>query len=166
MGLNIPGATGKHVVQGHDVLADSVEVKGKAVVVGGRFIGMEVAIKLSEQGQDVCLVTQAGLGENGVKLEQMTFRTLARKLLDLRVPLYLHSKVLEITERAVVIKLGNDIFSLEADTVILAVGMQPENKLAQELEGIVPEIYAVGDCVKPRDAAAVSFHTGQLASMI
>jgi len=166
VGLNIPGATGKHVVQGHDVLADSVEVKGKAVVVGGRFIGMEVAIKLSEQGQDVCLVTQAGLGENGVKLEQMTFRTLARKLLDLRVPLYLHSKVLEITERAVVIKLGNDIFSLEADTVILAVGMQPENKLAQELEGIVPEIYAVGDCVKPRDAAAVSFHTGQLASMI
>jgi pyruvate/2-oxoglutarate dehydrogenase complex dihydrolipoamide dehydrogenase (E3) component len=166
VGLNIPGANGKHVVQGHDVVAGKAEVRGKAVIVGGRFIGMEVAINLAEQGKEVCLVTQAGLGENGIKLEQMTFRTLARKLLDLRVPLYLHSKVLEITDKAVIIMLGDDIYSLDADTVILAVGMRSENRLVQELKGIVSEIHIVGDCVKPRDAAAVSVHAGQLAAMI
>jgi 2,4-dienoyl-CoA reductase (NADPH2) len=164
--LNVPGATGKNVVQGHDVIAGRVAVKGKAVVVGGRFIGMEVAISLAEQGKQVSLVTQAGLGENGIKLEPMTFRTLARKLVELRVPLYLRSRVIEISGKAVTMTLGEDIFSLPADTVILAVGMRPENKLAKELEGLVPELYSLGDCVKPKDAAAVAIQAGQLAGMI
>jgi 2,4-dienoyl-CoA reductase-like NADH-dependent reductase (Old Yellow Enzyme family)/thioredoxin reductase len=164
--LDVPGATGPHVVQSHDVLAGKVQVEGRAVVVGGRFTGMEVAMTLKEQGRDVCLVTQAGLGENGAKLEQMTFRTVARRLLDLRVPLYLHSTVLEITDRAVVMTLGDNIFSLEADTVILAVGMRPENRLAQELEGVVPELHAVGDCVHPRDAAVVALRAMELAASI
>jgi NADH dehydrogenase FAD-containing subunit len=111
-------------------------------------------------------VTQSGLGENGVKLEQMTFRTVARRLLDLRVPLYLHSTVLEITDRAVVMTLGENIFALEADTVVLAVGMRPEDRLAQELEGVVPEVHALGDCVQPRDASVAALRAAELAASI
>jgi NADPH-dependent 2,4-dienoyl-CoA reductase/sulfur reductase-like enzyme len=166
VGLNVPGATGQNVVQGHDVIAGRAAVKGKAVVVGGRFIGMEVAISLAEQGHQVSLVTQAGLGENGIKLEPMTYRALARRLVELRVPLYLRSRVIEITDKAVTMTLGEDIFSLPAETVILAVGMRPENKLAKELEGLVPKVYTLGDCVKPKDAAAVAVQAGQLAGMI
>ncbi len=165
-GLDVPGATGPHVVQSHDVLAGTARVSGRVVVVGGRFTGMEVAIALKEQGRDVCLVTQAGLGENGTKLEQMTFRAVARRLLDLRVALYLNSTVLEITDRAVLMTLGNTIFPLEADTVVLAVGMRPENQLARELEGVVPELYTVGDCVHPRDAAVASLRAAELAASI
>jgi 2,4-dienoyl-CoA reductase (NADPH2) len=165
-GLNVSGATGRNVVQGHDVIAGRAPVGGKAVVVGGRFIGIEVAILLAEKGHQVSLVTQAGLGENGIRLEPMTFRSLARRLVELRVPLYLHSRVIEISDMAVTLTLGEDIFSLPADTVILAVGMQPENKLARELEGLVPKLYTLGDCVKPKDAAAVAIQAGQLAGMI
>lgn len=164
--LNVPGATGKNVVQGHDVLEGKVPVKGRAVVVGGRFIGMEVAIWLAEQGKEVSLVTRAGLGEDGIRLEKLTFKTLAGKLVDLRVPLYLHSKVLEITDNAVVVSLGDGVFSIPADTVILAVGMRPENRLAQELEGAAPEVYTVGDCVRPRDAAEVAYQASSLAAKI
>jgi len=153
-------------VQGHDVIAGRAVVKDKAVVVGGRFIGMEVAISLAEQGRQVSLVTQAGLGQNGIKLEPMTYRALARRLIELRVPLYLNSRVVEINSNAVMMTLGDDIFSLPADTVILAVGMRPENKLAKELEGLVPKLYTLGDCVKPKDAAAVAVHAGQLAGAI
>jgi 2,4-dienoyl-CoA reductase (NADPH2) len=166
VGLNVPGSSGRHVVQGHDVIAGRAVVKGKAVVVGGRFIGMEVAISLAEQGRQVSLVTQAGLGEDGIRLEPMTFRSLARRLVELGVPLYLHSRVIEITDKAVTMTLGEDIFSLPADTVILAVGMRPESKLAKELEGQVPELYTLGDCVKPKDAAAVAVQAGRLAGMM
>ena len=165
-GLNVPGATAPHVVQSNDVLAGTAQANGRVVVVGGRFTGMEVAMTLKEQGRDVCLVTQAGLGENGVKLEQMTFRTVARRLLDLRVPLYLHSTVLEITDRAVVMTLGGNIYSLEADTVILAVGMRPEDRLARELEDVVPELHTLGDCVQPRDAAVAALRAAELAASI
>ena len=165
-GLNVPGATGPNVVQGHDVIAGRAAIKGRAVVIGGRFIGMEVAISLAEQGKQVSLVTQAGLGEDGIRLEPMTFRALARRLVELGVPLYLHSRVIEISDKAVTMTLGEDIYSLPADTVILAVGMRPENRLAKELEGLVPEVYTLGDCVKPKDAAAVAVHAGKLAGTI
>ena len=166
LGLNVPGATGKHVVQGHDVIEGKVEVKGKVVVVGGRFIGMEVAIWLVEQGRDVSLVTRAGLGQDGVKLEEFTFKTLADRLIELHVPLYLNATVAEITNRFVVIRLGDEIFSLPADTVILSVGMRSVNNLAQELQGAVPEVYMVGDCIRPRDAAEVSYQAAKLAASI
>jgi len=166
MGLNVPGAAGRNVLQAHDVIEDKREVVGKAVIVGGRFVGMEVAIWLTEQGKEASLVTRAGLGENGIKLEKRTFKTLARKLIELHVPLYLHATVLEITEKAVVIALGDEIFAIPADTVILAVGMQSENKLVQELESAGLEVHAVGDCVRPRDAAEAAYQAARVASTI
>ena len=51
-------------------------------------------------------------------------------------------------------------------TVVLAVGMRADNHLARALEGVVPEVYTVGDCVKPRDAAAVAVTAGELATRI
>jgi 2,4-dienoyl-CoA reductase-like NADH-dependent reductase (Old Yellow Enzyme family)/thioredoxin reductase len=164
--LKVPGATRANVVQGHDVIDGKVEPKGQVVVIGGRFIGMEVAIWLAEEEKPVCLVTRAGLGEDGIRLERRTFRTLAAKLRELRVPLYLYATVLEITDKAVVVALEGDIFSLPADTVILAVGMQPENSLAKDLEGAIPEVFTVGDCVRPRDAAEVAYQAAVAASMI
>jgi 2,4-dienoyl-CoA reductase-like NADH-dependent reductase (Old Yellow Enzyme family)/thioredoxin reductase len=167
LGLDVPGATGENVVQAQHVIDGQVEAKGKVVVVGGRLIGMEVAIALAEQGREVSLVTRAGLGQNGIKLERMSFRALARKLLELRVPVYLNATVLEITAKAVFMAMGTDeIFSLPADTVVLAVGMRSDNKLAQELEGTGLEVYTVGDCIRPRDAAEVAYQAAALALKI
>ncbi len=50
-----------------------------------------------------------------------------------------------------------EIVFLPADTVILAVGAQSDNLLAEELKGLVPKVYSIGDCVRPRDAAAATF---------
>ena len=41
---------------------------------------------------------------------------------------------------------------LKADTVVMAAGARSENRLVEELKETVPAIYAVGDCVEPRDA--------------
>ncbi|MFC2027718.1 FAD-dependent oxidoreductase [Chloroflexota bacterium] len=166
VGLPIPGALGPNVVQGHDVLDGKAEANGRVAVVGGRFIGMEAAIMLAEQGKDVCIVTRAGLGEDGISLESLTFKTLALKLLDLRVPLYLNSTVQEITDKAIFIRFQNDMYWLQIDTVVLSVGMKADNKLAQELEGAVPELYTVGDCVNPQDAAEATYQASVVAAKI
>ena len=166
VGLGVPGIDLEMVVQGHDVIEGRVKPRGKTVVVGGRFIGMEVAIWLREQGEDVSLITRAGLGENGIRLEKLTFKTLADKLVEMRVPLYLHATVLEITHQAVIFTMGNELYSLPADTVILAVGMRSEDRLARELEGTDLEIHMVGDCVRPRDAAEVAYQAMRVAAKI
>ena len=163
--LNVPGSKGSNVVQAIDIIKGETEAKGKVVVIGGRFIGMEVAVWLAEQGKEVSLVTRTRLGGR-VAVERFTYRALTRRLIELRVPLYLYASVLEITKNGVVIGLGEEIFLLPADTVILAVGSDPVKKLTQELEGTVPEVYTIGDCNEPRDAAAATFEAAKIAFSI
>ena len=43
-------------------------------------------------------------------------------------------------------KDGQEHF-IKADTVIIAVGYSPENKLQKQVEGKFPETYFIGDCV-------------------
>jgi len=129
-------------------------------------LSMEMAVWLTEQGKEVSLVSRSRLGGRKEWEEKFTYKTLVRQLVELRVPLYLNTSVLEITDGAVVIALGDEVFSLPADTVVLAVGAQPDNKLAQELEGVVPEVHMIGDCVDPRDAATATYEAARLALKI
>ncbi|HLE02702.1 MAG TPA: hypothetical protein VI877_04335, partial [Dehalococcoidia bacterium] len=39
---------------------------------------------------------------------------------------------------------------LHADTIVIAAGARSQDGLAQALEGKVPQLYRVGDCVEPR----------------
>ncbi len=166
IGLRVPGADKKHVIQGHDVLAEKVGVKGISVVVGGRFIGMEVAIKLAEQGKPVSIITRGGLGEDGVKLEKFTFQSIANRLIELRVPLYLNATVVEIADKSVIILMNGEIYPVPADTVIFSVGMRSVADLAGQLEGTGIEFHLVGDCVKPRDACEVHTQAAKIAALV
>jgi hypothetical protein len=43
------------------------------------------------------------------------------------------------------------IFSfLKADTIVLAVGAVNDSRLAEELSGLMPEVYPIGDCSSKR----------------
>lgn len=41
-------------------------------------------------------------------------------------------------------------YQIPTETVVLALGTDAHNSLYRDLEGKVPELYAVGDCVTPR----------------
>jgi 2,4-dienoyl-CoA reductase (NADPH2) len=60
------------------------------------------------------------------------------------------TRLVAIHDTAVSLASGKDSSAVFADTVVLAVGAKPEDRLYRELEGKVPELYAVGDCVSPR----------------
>ena len=149
---DVPGVDGKNVVQAVDVFMGKAEVGQKVVVVGGRLVGMEVADFLAQQGKKVSLVTLHKLGENGRPLDIEIYRTLRDRMIDHGVFVYPDSPLLEIRDNGAYVVNNRDLLFLEADTVVLAMGMRSENKLAEELKGIVPEIYTIGDCVEPRDA--------------
>jgi 2,4-dienoyl-CoA reductase (NADPH2) len=166
MGLDIPGILNKNVVQSNDVFTGKAEVKGRAAVIGARFNAIEVAILLAEQGKQVSIVSRGKLGGRKGPENTFVFKTLSRRLLELSIPTYLNTPVLEIADGSVVIEWGGEIVFLPADTVILAVGAQSDNLLAKELKGLVPEVYSIGDCVRPRDAAAATFDAARIAEKI
>jgi len=59
---------------------------------------------------------------------------------------------LEIAEKGVYLAWEKEWEFISADTVVLAVGLKPEDKLLEQLRRISSEIYAIGDCVDPRTA--------------
>ncbi len=150
--LDVTGANGKNVVQANDVLLGKVQVGERAVVIGARSLGMEVAIQLAELGKKVSLVSRGRLGGTSVPVEAFLYRALMKQLIKLHIPLYPHCPIRQIAEKGVYIEVEEDVFLLEADTVVLAVGARPDNKLAGELQGIVPKIFTIGDCAEPRNA--------------
>jgi pyruvate/2-oxoglutarate dehydrogenase complex dihydrolipoamide dehydrogenase (E3) component len=164
--LEVPGANRSNVVQANDVLEGNVQVKDRVVVVGGRSLGMEVAILLAEQGREVTLVSRSALGGKRGPDEKITHRALMRRLVELRIPTYLNTTLLEINEESTVVRLGDEILSLPADTVVLAIGVEPVDTLVKEIEEVVPEVYAVGDCVQPGNAAQATSGAARLALKI
>jgi 2,4-dienoyl-CoA reductase-like NADH-dependent reductase (Old Yellow Enzyme family)/thioredoxin reductase len=152
--LNIPGAQGKNVLQAIDVLKGEAEIGQRTVVVGGRYLGIEVAILLAEQGKHVSLVTERNLGQNSRYMEHYKLLALRDKLVEQGVYIYPHSPALEIHEDGIYIMNGVDPLFLKADTVVLAVGFSAQRKLFEELKTAFPnlEIHSIGDCVEATDA--------------
>jgi len=150
--LPVPGAEKQNVVQAIDVFSGKKQAGNRVVVVGGRLRGMEMALKLAREEKQVTLVTKNELGENGVPLDRCLARELRNRLIDSGVPLFPHCPVHEIFEEGLFIEYNRDLVFLKADTIVLAVGSRPDNRLARELEGVAREIHTIGDCVAARDA--------------
>ena len=149
--LKVRGATGENVVQANDVICGNAVVGYKVVVIGGRYVGMELAVTLSQKGKDVSLLTRRKVGRN-VRKNIRLF--LMEQLVGYGVKLYPDSEAVEIRPNGVIAVCEGNLFFLRADTVILAVGATPENTLIGELKSAVSELHAIGDCVEPRDALA------------
>ncbi len=135
------------------------EGKADVVVIGGGFIGLEVAENLREAGKHVSVVEAAN--QVMAPFDYDMSQILHKELMDNGVELYLGDGVKAITEEKVVLASGRE---LPADVVVLAIGVAPETSLAKEagLElgetGAIkvtpdfrtsdPHIYAVGDAIE------------------
>ncbi|GGG54091.1 NADH dehydrogenase [Kocuria dechangensis] len=150
-------------VEDTDEVVAAVAGARSAVVVGGGFIGVEVAENLVHRGLQVALVeaTEQIMAPLDPEMVEPVHARLREHGLDLR----LGSAVTEVGERTVTLADGTE---LPADVVMAAVGVRPDSTLARAagLEvgprgGIVvdehlrtsdPDIYAVGDAVEKKDA--------------
>lgn len=148
---DMPGVHGPNVVQAIDVFLGKAKVGENVAVIGGRMVGMEVASYLCEKKKKVFLLTLKRLGENGKKLEKNIYCTLRDKMVKLGIQIFSHTSAIEIRPDGVFANDGGNIMWLPTDTVVLAVGYRPENRLVKELKGVVHEIYSAGDCNAPRD---------------
>ena len=170
----IPGVDGQGVFTISD-LHKAIAIKemiakgmvGKAVVVGGGAIGVEMAEALTDLwGVETSIVELREQLLPGI-IDWPLAAILQKHLIDNNVDLYLGEAAEEIVlkeGRVTAVRTGRR--TLEADLVIVAVGVRPRSQLARDagLEvgrtgGIVvndrmqtsdPDIYAAGDCVEIR----------------
>ncbi|RLC16737.1 MAG: NADH oxidase [Deltaproteobacteria bacterium] len=167
----IPGVEAENITSVRSIIDLSrlrrLAAKGKrAVVVGGGYIGLEVAVVLRQMGIDVTLVEMMPkilMATTEPEFISTIEDTLAEN--DLRI--LTNEKVVEFVHQidgSVEIKLGNGD-ALVADFVVLSVGVSPNTELAVQAGintsrlGIctdeymctsAPNIYASGDCVEKK----------------
>lgn len=137
------------------------EIKS-AVVVGGGFIGVEMAENLKERGLDVTIVEFAD--QAVASLDREMAQILHRHLAEHGVELRLRTGLAGIARAGDALHVDlSDGTSLESGLVLLAMGVAPENRLAKEaglrlgvgnsiaVDGTYrtsdPDIYAVGDAI-------------------
>ena len=147
----IPGIHRPNVVTAQKVL-EGEEVGERIVVIGGELVGCEIAEYLAERAKKVIIARRGLLMATRIipGLRELLLSRLAAK----GVTMLTGVKYQELTDKgpAITTKEGEKQI-IEADTVVLAAGAKPNRVLLQALEGKIPEIYSIGDCVEPRGIA-------------
>jgi NADPH-dependent 2,4-dienoyl-CoA reductase/sulfur reductase-like enzyme len=186
---DIPGIHGKRVVTARDVLADKIKItKKKVVVAGGGMVGAETAEFLAEQGNTVTIVEQ--FPHIAYDMELLHRKALMDSLKDKGVLMLTGRKVVEITESQVVAEpsklppgayrpLTGELQSsrgtppknerkerLEADWVVLALGVKPVRALADTLEEKTTELHTIGDCEEPQKLLEATYEGSLVARQL
>lgn len=144
--LPIPGVDKPFVHFGHEADAKTVEVGKKVVVIGAGNVGMETAIQLGRDGHEVVVLERdpapvaigrrASLG--GVQEEMAA---------EAGVKILYGAGVEEILDDGVAYRTPAGRQTVDADTVLLAVGVRPRKEVFEALRHTIAEcdIYQIGD---------------------
>lgn len=166
---NLPGVDLKniHVLK---TLNDGIEIKelvtnrnvNDVVIVGGGYIGIEVAEAMVRQGKKVRIIE---LADRILKTFDPEITALAEQELNKQgVDLHLNEKVIGFTGQETVKGVQTDKGFYQADLVILAIGVRPVTKFLEgsgialakngaiiidrEMKTNIEDIYAAGDCAQ------------------
>lgn len=142
----IQGIQGSNVILATEAEKNLESLGKKVVILGGGLIGCETGINLGMQGKDVTIIEM----RDQLAPEANDFHKMALNMeLEKYITPMVKTKAKEITKQGVVCldSEGKECF-VEADSVILALGVRPNAEAVNELSGVVREFYMIGDCVK------------------
>ena len=164
-GADKEGVLGFRDIEDVDTMVQAAKDYKKAVVIGGGLLGLEAANGLMKQGMDVTVVHLLdSLMER--QLDKAASALLKVSLEERGMTFLMEASTTEIVgdKRVSSVKFA-DGSEIDADLVVMAVGIRPNIELAQKAgvhceRGIVvndtmqtydPVIYAVGECVQHRN---------------
>lgn len=149
-----------------DVLLGKRDAGDHVVIVGGGHVGCETAVWLARKGKRVTIAETLP----GVLQDMPMFPANRVMLLEMLeesgVKILTNAKVSKLTKQGVIIRRNGRSETLQADTVVVAVGMKAARGLWDELEDKLPAIHAVGDCVEPRKIINAIWEAYNTARMI
>jgi nitrite reductase (NADH) large subunit len=170
-GLHLPGVRAFRDIADVDAMVEASERHKRAVVIGGGLLGLEAAWGLKRRGMSVAVVhLMSTLMER--QLDKTAGELLQRDLDARGIAFFTDGQTEEILgeERAEGVQLA-DGRTIDADLVVLAIGIRPNLDLARaagldvnrgllvgdDMRTSDPDIYAVGECIE---------HNGQVFGLV
>jgi 2,4-dienoyl-CoA reductase-like NADH-dependent reductase (Old Yellow Enzyme family)/thioredoxin reductase len=148
-----------------EVMQGRAAVGERVVIVGGNHMGVQAARLLSEAGKDVTVVEAHPELNQDLDGFINWFGFLLPDLEHRGVRLLTHSFAVAVTSEGVFVESSGDLPPLFAvgplqtvdtetmipcDTVVVGTGRNSRSELFDALRGTVPELFVIGDAVKPR----------------
>jgi 2,4-dienoyl-CoA reductase-like NADH-dependent reductase (Old Yellow Enzyme family)/thioredoxin reductase len=163
--LPIPGINRPEVVQAKDVLTGKAFAGPKVALLGGGMVGAETAEYLADHRRDVTVIEMLDTIAGDMPKVPRTY--LMSRLEQFGVKMITGARAEAITDLGVLINVGGQRQLLEGfSTIVLATGSKPTNDLAQELRGLVEELYVVGDARKVARIAEATAQAAEAAMQI
>jgi len=157
----IKGIDGGNVFGAEDVYYDISKAGKHVVIIGGGLVGAELGIHLAMEGRKVDIVEVLPELSYGGNILHAIAIDIEIKKYDIGV--HLNTEVLEITEEGIrtLGSDGNGQGFIRADTVIYAVGQEPQRAEADAIRFYAPEFFQIGDCLTPKnitEATSTAYH--------
>ena len=169
-GVELDGIFGLRFLSDADAVLGYLQKNSpeKATIVGGGYIGLELAENLCSSGMEVSMVEAAD--QVAIAYGKEVADQVCAHLTEKDINLYAGNEVEEFTGNGRVenVKFGGEV--METDLVILGVGIKPRVDLAEEtgveigstgaikvdgrMKTNLPDVWAAGDCVETTNLAS------------
>ncbi len=143
----IPGVEKPIAVDCLSAINGAKPVGKRVVVIGGGLVGTETALDLAENGHAVTLVEMLPKIMKDVAVTD--FLAYSERIAKTDMRILTETRLEEVLDGGALVRGPKGEETLEADTVILALGFHPNTALYDELKAAGKEVYEVGDAVKP-----------------
>jgi 2,4-dienoyl-CoA reductase-like NADH-dependent reductase (Old Yellow Enzyme family)/thioredoxin reductase len=151
LSLDFPGLDRSRWVLASDLLDGAVELQtDTAFVVGGGLVGLETADFLASQGRHVEVAEM--LDEVGSDMDPLARTMLTRRLAQHGAEMHTGTRIVRLSENAVVARRGGREVVFPCETLVMAVGVRSNRELPEALTGSDTEIHVIGDAREPRKA--------------
>lgn len=142
----VPGIDSPKVVDCVTALTQDPAVGERVVVIGGGLVGCETAVGYAQAGKTVTVVEALpDILQAGLPVPESNDQMLRDLLAEGQVTLKTGCCLAAVTDTGVTLSTPQGEESLDADTVVLAVGFRPRPSLVDSLLGRGLEVYTVGD---------------------
>lgn len=154
----IPGVNNENVTLANDVLMEKFKTGERVVVIGGGLVGCETAEFLGDKGKKVTVIEM--LSSIASDVEPRSRKLLLRRMAEKKIEIMVETTVEKIISNGVIVNSnGNKETVTDVDTVILATGYKNNKTLFESLKGLGLNVFAIGDCIEPRNIMR-SLHEG------
>lgn len=150
---SLPGIDPKNVITAWDILEERVKPGHRVAIIGGGLVGCETAAFLAEGDSRVVIL------EERDELAEGQSPSMRAELVQWlhrhpNVEIRTGTAVTAVGERSLqMVSNGREMALEDLDTIVIAAGAQPYNPLEGILKPLMEEVYAIGDCDRPRRAS-------------
>lgn len=163
--IELPGLGDTRWLLAAELLEEEIEVTTASVlVIGGGLVGLETADFLAARHKRVTLVEM--LPEVGADMDILARSMLLERLRARGVEIHTDTRVKRLTPSEAIAERDGREVHLPIETVVLAIGVRPNRKLADALAGSALRFHTIGDALETRGALEAIWEGFEVAARL